>query len=153
MSRLTYLVLALALGLIGAVLYATPVTPELSSTADFGGVSLKIEYATSTAAREQGLGGRESIPSDYGMLFVFPVSDYYGFWMKETLVPLDIYWLNDQGQVIYVAQDVATATYPTVFYPPLPARYVLETRAGFASTHNVATGTPLRLKKWPSVSE
>ncbi len=119
----------------------------------FGGVSLKIEYATSIVAKARGLGGRESIQSDVGMLFVFAKDDTYGFWMKDMLIPIDIFWLNERGQVIWTAQDVATSSYPNVFYPSTPARYVLETSAGFARAHGIATGTPLLLKNIPSVSE
>lgn len=120
---------------------------------EFGGVSLSIEYATTEAEREKGLSGRESIPSDYGMLFVFPKDDFYGFWMKDTLVPLDIFWLDSKGQVVSILRDVATSTYPNVFYPTTPARYVLETVAGFARVHNILNGTPLLLKSFPSVTE
>lgn len=120
---------------------------------EFGGVSLNIEYATTKVDREKGLGGRESIPSDYGMLFVFQKDDRYGFWMKDTLIPLDIFWLDNKGQVVSIAQNVATSSYPNVFYPSIPARYVLETSAGFAGAHGIATGTPLQLKNFPSVSE
>lgn len=126
---------------------------EPPANAEFGGVSLRIEYATTTAARERGLGGRTSVPDDYGMLFVFPNDGFYGFWMKDTLVPLDIFWLDSKGQIVSIAQDVATSSYPNVFYPTAPARYVLETAAGFARAHAVATGTPLRLKNFPIVSK
>ncbi|MHB8914174.1 MAG: DUF192 domain-containing protein, partial [Minisyncoccota bacterium] len=128
---------------------AAPATP----TASFGGVSLRIEFATTSAEREKGLGGRASIREDYGMLFVFPKDDLYGFWMKDTLVPLDMFWLDSKGQVISIAQDVATSSFPSVFYPAAPARYVLETSAGFARNHDIATGTPLLLKNLPIVSE
>lgn len=137
---------------MGAVWFSYRVVPP-SSVAEFGGVSLKIEYATTTAERELGLGGRISIPSDYGMLFVFPKDDLYGFWMKDTLIPLDMFWLNAQGQVVSIAQDVATSSYPHVFYPSTPARYVLETVAGFAEGHHIQLGTPLLLKNLPSVSK
>lgn len=141
-------------GIAGLFFYRTihtekPVVPGVS----FGGVSLRIEYATTEAAREKGLGGRTSIPNNYGMLFVFPKDAYYGFWMKDTLVPLDIFWLDDKGHVVSIAQDVATSTYPDVFYPSASARYVLETAAGFAEAHTIATGTPLLLKNLPNVSE
>lgn len=143
-----------AAGLAALFFYRTPPSPtEHLPRGEFGGVSLRIEFATTSAAREKGLGGRKVIPSDYGMLFVFPKDDYYGFWMKDTLVPLDMFWLDDKGQVVYTAQDVATSSYPNVFYPPVPARYVLETVAGFAAAHGIATGTPLMLQSWPSVSE
>ena len=86
------------------------------------------------------------------MLFVFPTEDRYGFWMKDTLIPLDMFWLNDQGQVVWLEQDVTPDTYPEVFYPAQPVRYVLETNAGFAAAHAIATGTPLLLQNWPTVS-
>ncbi|MBU6388625.1 DUF192 domain-containing protein [Patescibacteria group bacterium] len=130
-----------------------PSPPELVPTAEFGGVSLRIDYATTTAERERGLGGRTSLPDNYGMLFVFPNDDRYGFWMKDTLVPLDMFWLDAQGHVVSMAQNVAPSSFPDVFYPSIPARYVLETAAGFARAHAIATGTPLLLKNLPSVSQ
>ncbi|MGH7175387.1 MAG: DUF192 domain-containing protein [Minisyncoccia bacterium] len=131
-------------------IYRTP--SGASSKGKFGDVSLTLEYATTTAEQELGLGGRTSLPSDYGMLFVFPDDERWGFWMKDTLVPLDMFWLDDQGQVIWMEQGVATDTYPAVLYPPEPARYVLETAAGFAMAHDIATGTPLIISKWPNAA-
>ena len=87
------------------------------------------------------------------MLFVFPKDDRYGFWMKDMLIPLDMFWLNAQGHVVYIAENVATSTYPNVFYPTEPARYVLETVAGFARVHNIVIGIPLSLKNFPIVTE
>ena len=135
--------------------YATreAVASEGFTTGTFAGVSFTIELATTTAAQERGLGGRTNVPDRYGMLFVFPKSGFYGFWMKNTLVPLDMFWLDGQGRVVYQARDVATSTYPNVFFPSASARYVLETNAGFARTHRVATGTPLLLKDFPTVSK
>lgn len=133
--------------------YRTLLPARVSQTVDFGGVSLRIEYATTSAAQERGLGGRTSIPDDYGMLFVFPKDDFYGFWMKNTLVPLDIFWLDSNGHVVSIAMDIATSTYPNVFYPTAPARYVLETASGFARANFIATGTLLQLKNFPSVTK
>mgnify|MGYP001576004774 CR=1 FL=1 len=154
MSRYFYIGL-LAVVLAGVVfLYKTsPLVSPVAQTAEFGEVSLRIEYAVTEAERERGLSGRENIPDDYGMLFIFPRDDYYGFWMKDTLVPLDIFWLDHRGYVVSFAPNAATSTYPNVFYPIEPARYVLETAAGFALSHSIATGTPLLLKNFPSVSE
>lgn len=131
-----------------------PTSPtEPSPTATFGGVSLRLDYATTTASRELGLGNRMSVPDDYGMLFVFPKDGLYGFWMKDTLVPLDMFWLDAQGHVVFISENVATSSYPNVFYPTRPARYVLETAAGFARAHFIVTGTPLLLNNFPIVSE
>lgn len=136
---------------LGAAVFLYGTEPTV--TAKFGGVSLKIEYAITPAEQEKGLGGRKNVPDDYGMLFVFPKTGTYGFWMKDMHVPIDIFWLDDKGQVISMALDVATSSYPSVFYPSAPARYVLETASGFARAHSIATGTPLSLKKFPTVSE
>lgn len=141
-------------GLAALILYKTESVPvKFDTTGEFGGVSLKIEYATTEPARERGLGGRTNIPNDYGMLFIFPNDEKYGFWMKDMIVPIDIFWLNDKGQVVSMVQNAATSSYPNVFYPTASVLYVLETKAGFASDHNIATGTPLILKNFPSVSE
>jgi len=131
---------------------APPAEPA-APTAEFGGVSLRIEYATTTAARERGLGGRTNIPNDYGMLFVFTNDDIYGFWMKDMLVPIDIFWLNSDGHVVSIMKDIAISTYPNVLYPSASARYVLETAAGFAKANNIAIGTSLLLKNLPSVTQ
>ena len=135
-----------------AVAYRAPSAGRFA-TGEFGGAPLTVEFATTTAARELGLGGRTNVPDGYGMLFVFPRPDYYGFWMKDTLVPLDMFWLDAQGHVVSIARDIGTSTYPNVFYPSAPSQYVLETAAGFADARGIATGTPLLLQSWPSVSE
>ncbi|MBI4066000.1 DUF192 domain-containing protein [Candidatus Kaiserbacteria bacterium] len=165
MSRNFYIgLLVIAAGILAVFLYRTNFDDKATNTdieqviqsvpdAEFGGVSLRIEYAMTPEARELGLGGRTEIPEDYGMLFVFPEDDYYGFWMEDAMVPLDIFWLDAQGQTIFIMADIATSTYPDVFYPTTPARYVLETAAGFTRKHNVTIGTPLRLKNFPIVSQ
>ncbi|MHB1163224.1 MAG: DUF192 domain-containing protein [Minisyncoccota bacterium] len=160
-STKTGLIVSAIVAVLGGLFfYATytstttpPPLPPGFVTATFGGVSLRIEFATTTATREKGLGGRTNVPEGYGMLFVFPKDSLYGFWMKNTLVPLDMFWLDDKGQVVFTARDVAPSTYPDVFYPTAPARYVLETAAGFARAHDIATGTPFLLKNFPIVSE
>lgn len=155
MTRSLYRSLVLVM-LVGGVwyLYQTKLpSTQSAATADFGGVSLSIEYATTSETRERGLGGRESVPENYGMLFVFSKDDWHGFWMKDMLVPIDMFWLDAQGHVVSIVQDAATSTYPGVFYPSAPARYVLETAAGFARAHGIEIGIPLLLKNFERVSE
>jgi len=157
--RYFYIGLFVLVALVGTAffVYRTSMPPTESAvqvpTAEFGGVSLRIDYATTTTARERGLGGLDNIPNDYGMLFVFAKDDYYSIWMKDMLVPIDIFWLDSKGHVISIARDVATSTFPNVFHPTEPARYVLETAAGFAQEHSIMIGTPLLLKNLPIVSE
>ena len=142
------------MGVAGLAAYAGSVrTEEGPPAVVFGGVSLKLEFAVTEAEREKGLGGRVSLMPDEAMLFVFPKDDYYGFWMKDTVVPLDLFWLDDKGQVVFIEKNVLPSTYPNVFYPPVPARYVLETAAGFADTHGIMPGARLQLLNMPIVSQ
>jgi uncharacterized membrane protein (UPF0127 family) len=104
-----------------------------------------IERADTSTEREQGLSGRVDIPEDYGMLFVFPEKGDYAFWMKDMLVPIDILWLSDTGTITGIERSVQPATYPSTFHPPLPVRYVLETRAGTATARGWNVGTILTL--------
>lgn len=102
---------------------------------------MHFEVVTDPAAQEKGLGGRADIPHDYGMLFVFPKDDTYGFWMKDMLVPIDIIWLSDNGTILGIEDSVEPTTYPNVFYSPKPVQYVLETRAGESHTQGWTTGS------------
>jgi hypothetical protein len=106
---------------------------------------IQFEIVTTPVAQEKGLGGRAKIPDNYGMLFVFPEKGNVGFWMKDMLAPIDIIWLADDGKIVGIEASVLPATYPKAFYPPSPVRYVLETRAGFATDHAWTTGTTVPL--------
>ncbi len=104
-----------------------------------------FEIVANPAAQEKGLGGRANIASNYGMLFVFPTDGDYGFWMKDMLTSIDMVWISSDGTIASVTPSVAPDTYPTVFYPPTPIRYVLETQAGFAKKKGWNVGTKIAL--------
>ncbi len=104
-----------------------------------------IEVASTPEAHERGLSERESIPDNYGMLFIFRDEEPYAFWMKDMLAPIDIIWLENDGSIAGILDSVATSTYPDVFYPPHPIKYVLEIRAGLAREKGWATTTKLSL--------
>ncbi len=142
-------------GLAGLFFYRTYIPPSHAGLIDgtFGKVSLKIEVADTPKARERGLSKRLLLPPEQAMLFVFPDDGYYGFWMKDMMIPIDIFWLDSEGRVVSVEKDVLPSSYPTSFYPTSPARYVLETNTGFAALYSIGTGTPLLLKSFPIVSE
>ena len=99
-----------------------------------------IERVETPQAQELGLGGRTTIPDNYGMLFVFPTLEKYGFWMKDMKVAIDMLWIADDGTVVTLLENVSPATYPSVFYPDLPVKYVLETRAGYAHAYGITKG-------------
>lgn len=115
-----------------------------SSTVQIGGKIIRVTVADTPEARQEGLGGRNGLAPDEGMLFIFPEDGKYGFWMKNMKFPIDILWLSAGGEVIHMAQNVSPDTYPRVFTPETPARYVLELPAGYAKAYTVEVGDEVR---------
>jgi uncharacterized membrane protein (UPF0127 family) len=107
------------------------------------GVTLIVELAKTPAEQSKGLSGRDNLPVDHGMLFVFDHEDLWGFWMIDMKFPLDIIWFNSDRQAVYVLKNLPPCTPQgcPVFEPPTKATYVLEVNTGFAQIHNVTLGT------------
>jgi hypothetical protein len=110
------------------------------------GKSVTAELAVTDEERARGLMFREKVLADQGMLFVFDREDVHVFWMKNTLVPLDMVWLDGDRRVIHIAADVPPCQEdPCPSYGPgSPARYVLELRAGEAARHGLRPGDRLQ---------
>jgi hypothetical protein len=105
------------------------------------------EIADTPARVARGLMFRREVPEGEGMIFVFPGRDLHVFWMKNTLVPLDMIWLDDDGAVVHVEASVPPCRAdPCPSYgPPRLSRYVLEVRAGTAAREGLALGDRLRI--------
>ncbi len=117
----------------------------VSSLSSATSTPITFEVVTTQADQERGLGGRASIPDNYGMLFVFPQDGVYGFWMKDMLTSIDMVWLSKEGTIVSIDKSVPADSYPAVYYPAHPIRYVLETRAGFADKKGWEIGTKIDL--------
>ena len=105
----------------------------------------QLEVADTPAAWTQGLGGRDILPSDRGMLFAFKDDAVRCFWMKDTQVMLDMIWLDASRKVLYVQPNVDPASYPQKFCANnQPARYVIELNSNVAQTNGIAIGDRLR---------
>ncbi len=85
---------------------------------------------------------RQSLPKDAGMLFVFDKEGEYPFWMKNTLIPLDIIWLDKDKKVIYINEN--TQPCKTVncesYGTDKNSKYVLELNAGIAKEIGLKVG-------------
>lgn len=122
--------------------FSSFVSPASNSDAVyFGTTAVNVEVAATETARIQGLSGRASLPAGHGMLFIFESDGDQGIWMKDMNFPIDIIWADSAGRVVTVVPSASPDSYPrTIFHPSLPARYVLETPAGFAATNNIYEG-------------
>ena len=105
--------------------------------------TIRATVARTDDDRSRGLSGRTSLATDAGMLFIFPIDGPYGFWMKDMRFPIDIVWIDQGYTVLGVAQEVSPETYPNLFFPPAPIRYVLELNSGSAERFGIASGTKL----------
>jgi len=98
-------------------------------------VEFNIELAKTSKEREKGLSGRTELCDQCGMLFIFENDDYHPFWMKDTLIPLDIIWIDKNWQVvdfISFAQPQGTRANEElhIYRTQKLARYVLELPGG-----------------------
>ena len=86
-----------------------------------------VEVARTEEEKETGLSNIEYLPDDEGMLFIYDTPQEVGFWMKDTLIPLDIVFINDEEEVISVHQGIPNDETPIIEDDVL---YVLEVSAG-----------------------
>jgi len=101
-------------------------------------IALTVVVANTADERSQGLMGREELPEDHGMLFIFSVSEVVTFWMKDTLIPLDIIYFNAMGWVIDSDTMVPCTADPCKRYTSdEPASTALEVNAGFVKAKNI----------------
>lgn len=118
------------------------------ATVTIGAATFTLELARTPQERAVGLSGRTHLPEDHGMLFIFDSDARHGFWMKDTLIPLDIIWLDSDGVVVDVQTMQPEPGVPdpllTVYRPSAPARYVLEVNAGLAQRHGIQPGAQAR---------
>jgi uncharacterized membrane protein (UPF0127 family) len=130
----------------GALAGTTPVQnphPEVT----LHDTRIAVELATDEPSREHGLMGRSELAPDHGMLFVFPDAQPRWFWMKDTLIPLDILYFDGGRKLVSMQLDVPPckadpcATYPS----DKPARYVLELSAGTARRIGAQVGDVLAI--------
>jgi len=104
----------------------------------FQSTCFTIEIADTFASRQQGLMHRDSLPQDAGMLFVFDMPGSYGFWMKNTLIPLDIIRLDQNFVVIDTATMTPCITDPCPSYNHSGlATYALEINAWLVAQYNI----------------
>jgi uncharacterized membrane protein (UPF0127 family) len=111
---------------------------------------LTLEVARTGAQRERGLMDRTTVPAHTGMIFVFDRDEMVSFWMKDTLVPLDMIFVAADGSVrrVFAGVPVVARTLPDEEIPLEGdrAKYVIELRAGEAARDGIAAGVKLDLR-------
>ncbi len=107
------------------------------------GTQIEAELAASFVERQRGLMFRRELPADRGMLFLFENPGHYGFWMLNTLVPLDIVWLDSERRVVFISANTPpcpAGTFCPTYGSEATAQFVLELAAGQAAAHGLTLG-------------
>jgi uncharacterized membrane protein (UPF0127 family) len=108
--------------------------------ARIGSTTVEASVADTLAERIQGLSNTPFLPTGVVKLFVFGTGGAHSIWMKDMNYPLDILWLDKDGLVVHIEEEVAPETFPESFASPEPAWYVVEANAGFVAEHNISLG-------------
>ena len=109
----------------------------IGEKAIINGHTIRLELAVTEAEKEKGLGERDTLASDSGMLFVYDHPERYGFWMKGMRFPLDFIWING-NTVADLTQNVSTGA--PAFAPLVPADKVLEVNTGVIDQLSIKIG-------------
>jgi uncharacterized membrane protein (UPF0127 family) len=122
---------------------ATTPLPRVAITTGAGDASVEVEVVSSPAKVEKGLMFREYLGADAGMLFLMGKDYDWAFYMRNTLIPLDMIFITKDLTVAGVVAN-ATPRTETLRQVGKPSRYVLEVNAGWATAHQVAEGAKVR---------
>jgi len=128
--------------LLAALLYGAAALAQLPSVELKAGMYLiRAEVAADFAARSRGLMHREALAPNAGMLFIFDTAGAQCMWMKNTLIPLSVAFLDDGGEIINIA-DMAPHS-EQAHCAARPARYALEMNRGWFAARGIKPGTRL----------
>ena len=110
-------------------------------------IAINVQIADDIDEKARGLMFVENLDENEGMLFIFEDESYQTFWMKNTLIPLDMIFIDDGLKIVDIKNAVPCGQDPCLTYASKkPARYVLEANSGFTGENGIAEGNSISLK-------
>jgi uncharacterized membrane protein (UPF0127 family) len=113
-----------------------------------GEVAVTVEVVSTEAKIERGLMYREHLPLDAGMLFMMGFEKDWSFWMRNTLIPLDMLFITKDMHVAGIVENAEPKT-ETLRKVGVPSFYVLEVNGGWTRKNNVVAGATVRFENVP----
>lgn len=158
MKDFFFLILGIALIIVSFYLFLTKPAPghyqnvvepipTTAVTLVINDHSINAEVAETDYEKRRGLSGRVELPPNEALLLVFDSPNYHGIWMKGMNFPIDIVWIDENWVVVGVEREVRPDTFPNVFYPPEPVKYVLELSSGATLEAGIDTGSTVSLDR------
>ena len=135
---------AVAISIILAVLFSAT---EKTTRVCFEDNCFDVELALKPEEQKRGLMFIEHLDLNKGMLFVFKKEGKYSFWMKNTLIPLDIIWINKNKEVVFISENTQPCKESSCFSikPSENAKYVLEINGGISKKIGLIIGDKIDL--------
>ncbi len=116
-----------------------------------GGVhEVDVEVAATPETRTRGLMWRKELPAGQGMLFIFPSEEVQSFWMRNTLIPLDMLFIDSTGRIVGIIESARPRTL-TARSVGEPGRYVLEVPGGWSRSVGLERGGAVRFQGLESI--
>lgn len=114
----------------------------------FPNYCFSVETAETPEVREKGLMFRKTLGQNEGVLFIFPKEENYFFWMKNTLIPLDIIWINQNKEVVFISENNQPCEENDcpLISPDEKAKYALEINAGLTEKMGLLKGNKIEFK-------
>ncbi|MBI2465086.1 DUF192 domain-containing protein [Candidatus Shapirobacteria bacterium] len=140
------IILIIALGIFSFIIYRTFFVniPLQKANVNIKGQEYTLEIASTISQKSKGLMKRNSLCSNCGMIFVSEAPSEQIFWMKNTLIPLDIIFLDPDGKVINIESAVPQPSVPDLqlklYRSTAPSQFVIELNSGEAKKLNLVPG-------------
>lgn len=122
--------------------------PKVYLSTPQGDIAVTIEIAATPAKIERGLMFREHLPPDDGMLFLMKQERNWPFWMRNTLIPLDMIFIAKDLTIAGIVENAEPRT-ETLREVNVPSLYVLEVNGGYCAAHKVAASAKVRFEGVP----
>ena len=136
--------LAIFLFVVGLNIFVDPLEKSIVS---FDNVDVVVEIADEDLERRKGLMFRESLLENEGMIFVYDKSQKLTFWMKNTLIPLDMIWIDENSVVQHIEYAVPCETEICDIYGwDGFSKYLLEVNGGFTEKYDINVGDKVLIK-------
>lgn len=161
MASIRYILIAIVLIALGVLVWlqldSSPAGGGGREALTIAGETFSLEVAADDASRERGLMGRTEIPTDEGMIFIFPRAERRSFWMGHCLIDIDVMFLNEAGRVVAVhamtaeppqGPNESDAAYRDRMpdYPSgAPAQFAIELRSGTIERLGIEIGDRIDL--------
>lgn len=137
----------LAIFIAGIIIYTKNLNPKAPEVC-INNTCFSIEIADTPEERQLGLMYRKQLPELSGMLFVFQQPGQYNFWMKNTLIPLDMIWIDNQNKIIDIKQATPCTADPCPTYnPQWASSYVLELNSWISEKYGIKIGDSIEINQ------